>query len=312
MCTYNGGAFLRLQLESILAQSRLPDHLLILDDGSTDDTVWLARQFAASAPFPVRVEENPSTLGFVGNFERALSIVEGDVIVLADQDDVWLPEKLHSIEVAFSGDPELGMIFSDAVVVDRELRPLGFHLWKAMRFSEERQRRVERGDLFEVLLSSSVVTGATCAIHSRLRPTILPFRSFAHDAWIALVASAVTKTALLREPMILYRQHGGNQIGVEKRGFIDRVKRALMLRQADFVLQLELLTELRQRLASLGDPLPGRRESLEEAIEHFSGRVRLGELDRLSRLPVIAGELRRGRYTRFGNGWRTALRDFLV
>jgi glycosyltransferase involved in cell wall biosynthesis len=89
LCTYNGAAYLKEQLESIAAQTRTPYELVISDDQSTDDTLRLIQEFAATAGFPVRLSVNESNLGIAKNFEKAISLCRGDVIVLSDQDDVW-------------------------------------------------------------------------------------------------------------------------------------------------------------------------------------------------------------------------------
>src|SRR4051794_15860948 len=92
MCTYNGARFIGAQLASVAAQTRTPDELIVCDDRSTDETVAIVQKFADSAPFRVRLHVNEENLGSTKNFERAVSLCEGDLIALCDQDDVWLPE----------------------------------------------------------------------------------------------------------------------------------------------------------------------------------------------------------------------------
>ncbi|HEV2835287.1 MAG TPA: glycosyltransferase, partial [Pyrinomonadaceae bacterium] len=92
--TYNGAVYLKEQLESIAAQTRTPDELVISDDQSTDDTLRLIEEFAATAGFPVPLSVNESNLGTAKNFEKAISLCRGDVILLSDQDDVWHSDKL--------------------------------------------------------------------------------------------------------------------------------------------------------------------------------------------------------------------------
>src|ERR1700761_4532631 len=95
LCTFNGELFLRQQLASIQQQTRLPDELLVCDDGSSDQTLTIVREFAASAPFPVKLFENEQNLGFAANFERAIRLCEGSLIALCDQDDIWYPTRLQ-------------------------------------------------------------------------------------------------------------------------------------------------------------------------------------------------------------------------
>src|ERR1700721_581226 len=106
LCTYNGERFLPEQLRSIGEQSRLPDELVGCDDASTDRTLGIIEDFARQAPFPVRIEVNAANSGSTPNFAKAIGMCKGDSIVLADQDDVWVPSKLAALETALTFNPE--------------------------------------------------------------------------------------------------------------------------------------------------------------------------------------------------------------
>src|SRR4029077_8380451 len=108
MCTYNGARFLPEQLESIAAQTRLPDELVVCDDGSADESAEIVRNFGKNAPFPVRLELNEKNLGATKNFEKAIGLCQGDLISLADQDDVWKPQKLSKLWLVFQENPGAG------------------------------------------------------------------------------------------------------------------------------------------------------------------------------------------------------------
>src|SRR5690242_1846918 len=95
MCTFNGARFLPEQLESITAQTRLPDELVICDDRSADESLEIIRAFLDRPPFTVRLEINERNLGSTKNFEKAIGLCQGEIIALADQDDVWFPQKLE-------------------------------------------------------------------------------------------------------------------------------------------------------------------------------------------------------------------------
>src|ERR1700704_2935070 len=106
LCMYNGADFLSEQLESIAAQTRLPDELVVCDDGSSDDSTDIVRNFAKNASFPVRLEVNEKNLGSTKNFEKAIGLCNGDIISLADQDDVWKLHKLAVLEAALKNHPQ--------------------------------------------------------------------------------------------------------------------------------------------------------------------------------------------------------------
>src|SRR5579872_6980058 len=219
LCTYNGERFLSEQLASILRQNRLPDELVICDDASTDRSVEIATQFAERAPFPVRVEVNSRNMGSTPNFARAIELCTGDAIVLSDQDDVWLPNKLSTLEVALLVNPEAGFVFSNAEIVDERLDTLGYTLWEAINFKESEQESFQQGRAFEKLLRRHRVTGATMAFRSAYRKLILPIPGeWYHDAWIALILSSIAPCCLVSQSLIRYRQHSQQQFGGKKRG----------------------------------------------------------------------------------------------
>ena len=72
MCTYNGAPFLREQLDSLVAQCRLPDEVVICDDASNDETVQILEEFSRTAPFQVKLSVNRTNLGVIKNFENAI------------------------------------------------------------------------------------------------------------------------------------------------------------------------------------------------------------------------------------------------
>src|ERR1700682_2731847 len=145
MCTYNGARFLAEQLESIATQTRLPDRLVVCDDCSTDGSVEILKSFARHSPFAVRLEINKNNLGSTKNFEKAIGLCQGEVIALADQDDIWYSKKLERIEAVFADRPSVGVVFSDADVVDENKIPLGFRLWRTAGLSPARRKRISNG-----------------------------------------------------------------------------------------------------------------------------------------------------------------------
>jgi glycosyltransferase involved in cell wall biosynthesis len=138
LCTYNGERFLPQQLASIVQQTRLPDELIVCDDGSSDQTVRITRDFAASASFPVRISKNDN-LGFVANFERAIRLCGGDRITLCDQDDIWYPNRFERTEQEFNAHPEVGLVFSDGDLIDDQDRLQATRLWPRFSFAGKRK-----------------------------------------------------------------------------------------------------------------------------------------------------------------------------
>src|SRR5436190_1701827 len=142
LCTYEGDRHVQAYLESLALQTRIPDELVICDDQSQDKTIEIVRRFTSKAPFSVRFTINQHNLGTRKNFEKAIGLCQGNIIALADQDDIWRMDKLMQMEDAFSGSPQVGLVFSDAEMVDEDLQPLGYSLWQSLKFSSFEQKRV--------------------------------------------------------------------------------------------------------------------------------------------------------------------------
>ena len=226
LCTYNGELFLARQLASIQQQTVLPYELVICDDGSTDNTLEIVRDFAASVLFPVRIFRNEHNLGFVANFERAIGLCQGDLIALSDQDDIWYPTRLERAQMAFAAHPEVGLVFSDADIIDDQDRLTGKRLWLNFGFAGDLKQRLLAGD-YTVLVRNRFVTGATVMFRSRLRANCLPFGSgWLHDEWLAPTAAAVADVLPIDSPLIRYRIHTSQQVGLSPQpGLRERQRR---------------------------------------------------------------------------------------
>lgn len=311
LCTYNGSRYLEEQLDSIAAQTRRPDEMVICDDCSTDSTLDIIEIFAGRAAFPVRLRINDKNLGSARNFEKAMGLCTGDIIALSDQDDVWRPDKLEQIEAKFSVSPGAGLVFSDAEVVDEHLCPMGYRLWQAKGFKSAEQVKVAQGRAAEVLLKHNVVTGATAAFRAKYRELLKPFPpGWQHDAWIALVIASCADLAMINEPLIKYRQHDGQQLGARKKWFLARVALSLRTDQQVYSHQVIRYEAVHGRLLVNPELLRGDVVlQVEGKIAHLKTR---GSMPRakLRRLALILRELMTRRYYLYSYGWKSAARDF--
>jgi glycosyltransferase involved in cell wall biosynthesis len=213
LCTYNGELFLRQQLASIEQQTRLPDELVVCDDRSKDQTLTIVREFAASAPFPVRIFENERNLGVSANFERAIRLCEGSLIALCDQDDIWYPHRLQLSEQELATHPEAGLVFSDADLIDDRSQLANRTLWQRLGFAGKREDQLSAGQ-YIVLAKHRFVTGATVMFRAALRDRFLPVEEgWIHDEWIALIIAAFSDLRPIAQPLINYRIHHSQQVG---------------------------------------------------------------------------------------------------
>src|SRR5712671_5762769 len=210
MCTFNGERFLDAQLESIAAQRRPPDELVICDDVSSDRSVEIAREFAARAPFFTRIEVNYRNLGSTKNFERAITLCQGPIVALADQDDVWYRHKLARIEKAFLQANEPVGVFSDADLIDDESHDLEMSLWESFLFGHGEQRKFHAGQALDVLVKRPVVTGATMAFRKEFLDFISPIPAeTVHDSWISFLLAGCGQLEPISEPLMQYRRYSG-------------------------------------------------------------------------------------------------------
>jgi len=220
LCTWNGAAWLPQFLESLAAQERLPDELVIQDDASDDATIAVATAFAAEAPFEVRIEINEVRVGSTANFELALRRCHGHFIALADQDDVWYPEKLRVLVHELELDPTVTMVLSDADLIDETGRPIGRRLWQTRLVERTlRNHAVVSGKLFA---HRALTTGCTVVLRRRALEAAIPFppiladpvAPMRHDRWLSLVAAAVGTVRSIPEPLLGFRIHPEQETGV--------------------------------------------------------------------------------------------------
>ena len=277
LCTYNGAAYLKDQLESIAAQTRTPDELVISDDQSTDDTLRLIEHFSATADFSVRLFVNESNLGTAKNFEKAISLCRGDVIVLSDQDDVWHNDKLESIERVFEAKPQLSLVFSNAELVDQTLRLFDPTLFDWVHFDGEKQRLVKSGRALDLQLRENLVCGCTLAFRANLKELVLPISGngpLVHDGWIMLLIAAVGEIDFIDKPLLKYRQHSAQQCRVVETSTWHDIMTSSKTDFAACVKQANQMNEAFERLAAYG-LCQDKKRLLRETIVNLHERARL-------------------------------------
>lgn len=206
LASYNGARYIRGQLESILGQLGIEDELVVVDDGSTDDTVSVIQSFKDPR---VRLHQNAVNLGVARTFDRALHLAQGDLIFLSDQDDRWHDNKVSVVRQLFLSQ-DVDLVVHDAVVV--------------------KEGNADRSSLFEMSKSSSGVikniisntyTGCCMAFKKDILWKILPVpakRGIFHDAWIGIMAECSgCKTIFIDIPLIDFNRHDCNVSTLKRR-----------------------------------------------------------------------------------------------
>lgn len=221
MATYNGAMTIERQLDSIVTQLSKDDEIIIVDDGSTDATRTLIKQYQAAKYPALKLIVNENNLGPIKSFEKALQLAQGDYIFLSDQDDIWNANKVESVMSAF--DEGADLVVHDGVVVDGELNIID------KSWNHYNGNNVAQG-LFGNLIKNGY-TGAMMAISKRMIATATPFPEdiSMHDQWLFVVAKMRhLKIVIIEEPLMQYVRHGNNATGMQKRKksemLSDRVK----------------------------------------------------------------------------------------
>jgi len=216
MGTFNGEKYVGEQLDSLLGQTMLPDRILIHDDRSTDATSTILKEYRSAHPGLIDVVVNEENSGGSGrNFMSMMTVVRDDYLMLCDQDDVWLPdkvqksyEKMTQMEAQWGADVPC-LMHSDLRVVDEDLTP------EASSFRESTFANYDRTTLRDQLIQNTA-TGCTIMYNRALADfvTRTPNDMVMHDWWISLIAAAFGHMGHIDDCTILYRQHNENQIGV--------------------------------------------------------------------------------------------------
>ena len=218
LATYNGEKYIKEQLDSIIGQSFSDWHLLIHDDGSKDETVKIIKEYEEKFPEKISILEGAPQGGAKKNFFYLMKNVDAPYIMFADQDDVWLKDKVKlSVEKMLEAEKEIGsdkpiLVFADLKVVDEKLEVISESMNKFQSLDPKRVKP-------ENLMIQNVVTGCTSLINKKLLELSVKecdlSKVIMHDWWYALIAAEFGKVSYLDEAVILYRQHGDNSVGAK-------------------------------------------------------------------------------------------------
>lgn len=217
MATYNGERFIREQLNSLAAQTRLPDELVVVDDGSVDRTLEILEQFKQKAAFAVRIFRNEENVGYADTFMHAASLCVSDLVAFCDQDDIWLPGKLQCA-VAPLEDSAIVLTIHSCRMVTETLNPmLRPGLWvtrdevkPAMGVPPVRGSDIEVYGGFNLTIRRSLMEKVLCVWPWGIaRETGIP-HVLGHDEVVYQLARAEGSVAYIKQALVLYRQHSGN------------------------------------------------------------------------------------------------------
>lgn len=313
LTTYNGCPYIGPQLDSIAAQTRRPDEIVIGDDGSDDGTAQVVARFAEQRGIPAEWHRNPTRLGYVRNFEQVVARCSGDIIVFSDQDDVWMPQKLARLEAALHADPGAAFAFSNTLFMDEHGKRLRGTMFGKLGFGAAERARFREGGALGVLLRRNVVAGATLAVRRAALMRLLPFEpSWGHDAYLPLALSVLSRAVVLDEPLICYRRHASQQVGLPSADLKGLLGLLRWQSAAESQEESENFERLRARLLALGvDPALPELAALRGKARLLAQRAEMrARRKRAPRLMWLA--LRDGGYQRYGVGWKQLVLDLVA
>lgn len=223
MCTYNGEKYIVEQLNSILHQTKKVDEIIICDDGSKDNTLEICNKTLKASNIEYKLKINKKNLGFAKNFYQAIILCSGDIIFFCDQDDIWKENKVELMCQVFNDNPNALLVFSNAHITNENLEIKG-NLFENLSYQNSYLNN--QYETVNYLLNDNFVTGATTAIKKEILNYIGDLdNGWAHDYWFGIVAALYGGLKNINEPLIYYRQHDKNTIGIGKKYGFDKIKK---------------------------------------------------------------------------------------
>lgn len=220
MATYNGEKYIREQINSILENLNSNDELIISDDGSKDQTLNIIKQYQINDK-RIKLIKGPK-LGVKQNFANAIQNTKGKYVFLADQDDIWMKDKVKIVIDTFKKNNST-LVIHDAQVFDSENK-------KTLYESFFKYRNSGPGIIKNIYKNTYI--GCCMAFDSKIKEKILPIPNDIemHDQWIGIINDLYyNKATFIRDKLIIYRRHLDNVSSLEKHNLVNMIKNRIRL-----------------------------------------------------------------------------------
>ena len=221
MATYNGEKYLRNQLDSIIPFLLPNDELIVSDDGSTDKTLDILNEYINRYPNIVLVD-GPHQ-GVVKNFEFGLSKSTKDVVLICDQDDIWLPEKIDKMRNVFSANENLYLVLHDMFISN------DYKIENNIEGVSSFERRRRKHGVFNNWWYSGYF-GCCMGLSKSFLKKVLPFTKHVklYDQWIGLLGEYYKSSLFINDKLIIHREHNNN-VSKEKTSVLYKIKARFFL-----------------------------------------------------------------------------------
>jgi len=320
MATHNGSAFVEEQLNTIAQGTLVPDELVVVDDASTDATWDLLEEWRKNSPIArIILIRNQKNSGPTPSFLKALDQSTGDLVLFADQDDHWAPDKIGSLAACFENDPELLLAYCDGTITNAALEPTGRTI-----FGTRNKAHLELGgerSPMEVM-SDPDIKGCTMALQGAFARRISGDSSpdistyWGHDHWLALFAYGMGRVQVVPRPLLLHRFHASNASSATR---FDPLaikhwkKWARKVREQGKDHWYQRYALVKEHTERQGYSVNAEWEkALHEWIEIGKERRAISSLPLFRRPRPVWSLHRRGIYRNYYNGVLTLLRDLLA
>jgi glycosyltransferase involved in cell wall biosynthesis len=204
MATYNGVDYIKEQLSTILVQLDAGDEVIVVDDASSDATLDVVRAFSDRR---IRIVKNERNLGHVASFSRALALAQHDVIIMADQDDIWLPDRVRLMSAGLAGLGRLALASNSEF-----MRGSGAMMIYECEGVTSATSSDYAGNIWSIFTGRRRYYGCAMALRREFCKVILPIPAYveSHDLWIAMAGNMARANVHLDENTLVRRVHGNN------------------------------------------------------------------------------------------------------
>ena len=248
LATYNGAWYLCQQIDSIYSQTEQGFTLYFHDDGSTDSSMEIIKQYVHKYNNIIIMEDLTKNRGAKGSFIWMLENVDSKYYMFCDQDDIWIPNKVEITLKAIKEAEHINtkipiVVITDLIVVDQNLKIKHPSMWKESKINTKLLSQ------FKYLSVYNIATGCTMMINESAKQVVLPIsqKVIMHDSWIAIkVVSSGGRLICINTPTVLYRQHTNNVVGMQKVDASYFLRKLYLMRKviADNKSQIKMINEI--------------------------------------------------------------------
>lgn len=264
LASYNGEKYIREQLDSILSQTFTDFEVIVCDDGSTDNTYSIIEEYARKDR-RFQIFRNEKNIGFIHNFEKAISLSTGNLIAFCDQDDIWLPNHLEVLQSQL-GNKSLSI--GGSLLIDEEGNYLNQMLIDRKSFINLPSPDI----LYLILFHINIFQGAAmlCTRDFLQKALPIPNNINFHDTWFAACSACCNGHVYTPEPIIKYRLHNKNVSGDHKKRKLLQQTTSVLTRRRYQTDRLDYCTALLQRFPEMNNQV---KEIILKAFEFHTHRI---------------------------------------